>query len=536
MNKRIFAISAILLAYGALQAQVAPETLKSISTPDKSTKTRIGVLEFKDGAPSSKTASALWDELDYIRGVDAFINGYAAVSQYAIHNGFQEQGIKDNEVLVFSKLMNSKSLFLTANADTYYFWSFLDLSNGPVIIETPPNSLGVLDDMWWRWISDFGVSGPDRGVGGKYLIVPPGYQGQLPEEGYFIRHSRTNRVSFLGRAFIDEQPISEIDKIVKSTLKIYTYAPGGYGTTIASFLAVENKLGQLQKPTEVKFHEGSDRIMNTIPPADYSYFEMLDKAVQAEPAEALDPEVAGQLYAIGIIKGKTFNPDERMKKILVEAATIGNAASRTIAFSPRQSEQFGYYGNNSQWVNSLFLGGYEFLTPPPEITKEGVKQYPIDGAYKINARIGMFYTATGITPAMCMRLPNIGSQYLAGFHDSKGIALDGGKTYKVVLPKGIPAAKFWSLTAYDNQTRSMLETPQLFPRAGSQNYPTAAATAEADGSTVIYFGPKKPATVKEGNWIQTMPNKGWFVLVRLYSPLPAFFDKSWKVGEIEEVK
>jgi hypothetical protein len=510
--------------------------MKSISTPDKTQTSHLGTLEFKDGVPSGKTAQALWNELDYLRGVDAFINGYPAVSQYAIRNGFLEQGIKDNEVLVFSKLMNSKSLFLTANADTYYFWTFLDLSNGPLVVETPPNSLGVFDDMWWHWVGDFGVPGADRGLGGKYLIVPPGYKGQLPSEGYFVRHSRTNRVSLLGRAFIDEQPITEVDKAVKTTLKIYPFTPGGYGTTIASFLAGESTLGQLQKPTEVKFHEGSDRVMNTIPPADYSFFEMLDKAVQAEPAEALDPEISGQLYAIGIVKGKTFAPDERMKKILVEAAAIGNAASRTISFAPRQSENFGYYGANSQWVNSLFVGGYEFMTPPPEITKEGLKQYPSDGAAKLNSRIGMFYTATGITPAMCMRLPNIGSQYLGAFFDSKGVALDGAKTYKVVLPKGIPAAKFWSLTVYDNQTRSMLETPQLFPRSGSQNYPTPAAVTETDGSTVVWFGPKKPAEAKEGNWIQTTPGKGWFTLIRLYSPLPSFFDKTWKVGEIEEVK
>lgn len=536
LSTKVFMSAAALVLCGMLQAQVSPETMKTISTPDKSAKTRIGVLEFRDGMPSTKTAQALWDELDYVRGVDAFMNGYAAVSQWAIQAGFQEQGIKDNEVLVFSKLMDCRSLFLTANADTYYFWSFVDLSNGPMIVETPPNTLGVFDDMWWRWVSDFGVPGPDRGMGGKYLLVPEGWKGQLPSEGYFIRHARTSRVSFLGRAFIDEQPIAEIDKTVKSTLKIYPYAPGGYGTTIASFLGGDAKLGQLQKPTETKFHEGSGRIMNTIPPADYSYFEMLDKAVQAEPAEALDPEVAGQLYAIGIVKGRSFNPDARMKGILTEAAAVGNAASRTISFAPRASEGFGYYDAKSQWVNSLFVGGYEFLSPPPEVTREGIKQSANDGATKLNSRIGMFYTATGITPAMCMRLTGIGSQYLVAFFDAKGVALDGAKTYKIVLPKGIPAAKFWSLTVYDNQTRSMLATSQMFPRVGSQNYPTPAAKTEADGSTIVWFGPKRPAAAHDSNWVQTTPGKGWFVMLRLYSPEQSFFDKSWKVGDVEEVK
>lgn len=533
--KKGFSVIILLCSSIMLKAQISRQSMESISTPDK-VKTRLGILEFKDGVPLTETEHLLWDELDYLHGVDAFMNGMSAVSVQAIRRGFHEAGINDNDVLVFSKLMDSKSLFLTANADTYYFWSNLDLSKGPLIIEVPPEVLGVIDDAWWQWISDFGVSGPDRGAGGKYLIVPPGYTGQLPSEGYFIRHSKTYHVSFLGRAFIDEKPIAEIDALVKKTLKIYPYTPGGYGTTIASFLAGESKLGGLQQPASPRFVEGSGLTINTIPPNDYTFFELLNEVVQGEPAEALDPEIAGQMYAIGIVKGKSFNPDERMKKILTQSIDVGNATSRMISINPRQSEGFSYYGGNSKWVNSLFVGGYEFMTPPPSVTKEGVKLNVSDGARKLNSRIAMFYVATGITPSMCMLLPGIGSQYLCSFYDSKGVALDGGKTYKVTLPAGIPAAKFWSFTVYDNQTRSMLNTPQNYPRAGSQNYPSAAATAGNDGSTVVYFGPTKPTEAKEGNWIQTTRGKGWFTLLRLYSPKPAFFDKSWRVGEIEEVK
>ena len=145
----------------------------------------------------------------------------------------------------------------------------------------------------------------------------------------------------------------------------------------------------------------------------------------------------------------------------------------------------------------------------------------------------MFFYATGITPAMIMRIPDIGSQYLAAFTDSDGEYFDGGKTYKVTLPPNIPARAFWSLTLYDNQTRSMLQTPQRYPRAGSQSYPTPAAVASPDGSTTVYFAPSKPADAKEGNWIQTTPQKGWNVLLRLYSPLEPFFTKEWRPGEIE---
>jgi hypothetical protein len=226
-----------------------------------------------------------------------------------------------------------------------------------------------------------------------------------------------------------------------------------------------------------------------------------------------------------------------MQKILAEAVALGNASARSLSFKPRRAEGFDYYDHpRSGWSNSLFVGGYDFTRPPPLVTKDGVKQFPETGARMLNARITMFYVATGITPAMVMRLTNIGSEYLVAQADSNNEPLDGAKTYRVTLSPNIPAAAFWSLTVYDNQSRSMLQTPQRFPRAGSQSYPTAAAVPEPDGSTVVYFGPQRPEHAKEGNWIQTMPNKGWFLMLRLYSPLQPFFDKTWRVGEIEEVK
>jgi hypothetical protein len=170
------------------------------------------------------------------------------------------------------------------------------------------------------------------------------------------------------------------------------------------------------------------------------------------------------------------------------------------------------------------------------VTAEGVQPLPPTGARKLHARTSFFYGYTGITPAMCMRLTGVGSQYVWAFTDAEKNFLEGANTYQVTLPPNIPEARFWSLTLYDNETRSMLQTPQRFPRAGSQAYPTPAAEAEADGSTIVFFAPEQPADVPAGNWIQTMPGKGYFVILRLYSPLQSFFDKSWRVGEIELVR
>jgi hypothetical protein len=443
--------------------------------------------------------------------------------------------VKDNEILIFSELMDAKSLFLTANVDTIYLLSFIDLSSGPMVLEVPPKVLGTVDDTWFRWITDFGLPGPDRGLAGKYLILPPGYDGPVPEGGYFVSRSRTNRVLMLGRAFLENKndPKPAVEAIRKFT-KIYPYEAGGVGTSIAEFLSGKAKLDRISDPPAVAFHEVSGKAMNTIPPNDWSFYEMLNEIVQQEPATSLDPEQMGSAAAIGIIKGKPFAPDARMKKILTEAVAVSNAASRSLFMNPRDPSWYYYPG--SSWWNFLFVSGYEFETPIPLITREGAKPFPPTGYRQLDARTSFFYGVTGITPAMAMRVAGIGSQYLFATVDADKNYFDGGKAYKVTLPKGIPEANFWSLTLYDNQTRSMLDTPQRYPRAGSQSYPSPAAEPNADGSTTVYLAPAQPAGIKRGNWIQTVPGKGWFTILRLYSPLEPFFTKAWRPSEIELVK
>lgn len=516
-------------------AQAAGEIPPAITTPDR-IETRIGVLEFKDGAPSAKTTQDVYDTLAFTRGIDAFVNSFSGASAYAIREGFHSIGAEDNAVVIFSELMDSKSLFLTANADTVYSLAVLDLTKGPLVVEVPPKSLGTLNDMWFGWIIDIGAPGPDRGEGGKYLIVPPDYDGPLPDSGFFVGHSKTNHVLYAVRAFMENNDPKPAVDLIKEKLKIYPYTPGGFGTSIATALAGQVRLEVNPPIPPTKFVEGSDKSFNTIPPNDFSYFQMLDKLVQLEPATSFDPELLGQLAAIGIVKGKPFAPDERMKKILTDAAAVGNAAGRSLNWRAADYPGWAYYPD-SMWSNMLWQGGFNFETPPPMITKEGLfKALPPTGARTLDSRAAFYYGYTMDSPGMIMRVPNVGSQYLMGFTDAEKNPFDGGKTYKVTLPPKIPAAKFWSYTVYDNQTRSMLQTPQRYPRAGSQTYPTPAATENADGSTTLYFGPSKPADAKAGNWIQTMPDKGWFTILRLYSPRESFFTKEWRPSEIELVR
>ena len=324
--------------------------------------------------------------------------------------------------------------------------------------------------------------------------------------------------------------------MIQKHLKIYAYTPGGYGTSIATALAGKVRLEEDPAIPETRFIEGSGKAFNTIPPSDFGFFEILNKNVQEEPATSYDVELAGQLAAIGIVHGKPFQPNERMKKILTDAAKVGSAAGRTLNWRFAMRHPDWTYYENSNWGNMLWEGGYDFETPPPTITGDGLfQQNPPTGARTLDSRTAFYYGYTLDSPGMIMRVPGVGSQYLMGFLDSEGNPFDGAKTYKVALPKGIPARAFWSLTVYDNQSRSMLATPQRYPRAGSQSYPSPAAVADADGSTTVYFGPTQPEGVERGNWIQTVPGKGWFTILRLYSPLESFFTKAWRPSEIESV-
>ena len=265
-------------------------------------------------------------------------------------------------------------------------------------------------------------------------------------------------------AFLEENDPSPPIPRTKETRKIYPYQAGGFGNSVGSYLAGDAPLAMKPpKRTTPRFVEGSGLVVNTVPPNDFGHFEMLNKLVQMEPAEALDPEHAGQFAAIGIVKGKKFAPDARMWKIWEKAVVVGNAASRTLGMGAHPTDRWRFYDDSSAWWNMLFEGGYQFLNPPPEILADGgVKQSPNLGARRLHSRTGFFYTATGITPAMCMFLTNVGSQYLIANIDSKGIPFDGSKTYKVDLPKDIPSARFWSFTVYDNQSRSMLQTCLLY--------------------------------------------------------------------------
>jgi hypothetical protein len=477
-----------------------------IMTPDK-VESRIGTLNFVDGVPTAETTQKLYDHLDFLRAVEVFLNFIPAASMEGLRRGSAELGsVKSHQALIMDQLLDSNPLFLTGNTDTVYCFSFMDLeTDGPTVVEIPPGcGPGTVDDAFFRFVIDMGAPGPDRGQGGKYLILPPGYKGEMPNDkkdgGEFFVAQSTSYVNWIPlRGFLKDGKTDAAVKMFKEGFKVYP-------------------LSNVGNPPKMEFISGSRAPFNTVHANNLEFFEELNQVIQKEPIDFLDPELRGLAASVGIVKGKKFAPDARMKKILTEAVAVGNATARAISFRDREKRSAVY--PNSQWQSLSAVTDYQWLDKEAE------------GARNLDARTKFFYAYTVNTPAMMAKLIRRGSQYAISFADAAGEPFDGAKNYKVNIPADVPAQDFWSMVVYDPQTRSELQTSQPYPGLNSTK---AKFIINADGSVDLYFGPKAP-TGKETNWLATVPGKGWFAIFRMYSPLESWYDKTWRLGEIELVK
>ena len=492
---------AFLVAAGTSWAAEAPRMKMTtdippgVATPDK-LETSLGTLTSVDGVPDAKTTQKVYDNLDLNRATEAFLNGLPIASMYAMKKGLLELGPANTTAGLFEELMGSKALWLTPNTTSVYMASWLELGDEPMVIETPPDVLGFINDAWFKYVIDFGRLGPDKGKGGKFLILPPGYDGEVPE-GYHVAKTSTYGNWVIWRGFqVDGSPKPAIAE-TKKRFKIYP-------------------LSKKDNPPAMTFVNTSGKFHNTIHRMDFGYWEELNATIQVEPLEGLDVETRGLLAAIGIKKGQEFKPDARMKKILTDAAAIGSVTARALTARPRDQRHYLYPGKRV-WTNPFLEGRFDFL---------------LDGERLLDSRIYMHFYATGITPAMALKLVGKGSQYAVAYLDKDGNAFDGGKTYKVNVPKDVPAKDFWSFTIYDNQTRGLLQTDERFPGIDSNK---KGLKQNANGSYDIYFGPKAPEG-QENNWIQTVPGKGWNAILRLYGPLDPWFDRAWMPGDPVLVK
>ena len=422
---------AAFIAASPFTALAAPAKMKysteipaNVITPD-TMETRIGTLNFVDGVPTKETSQKVWDQLDFSRAVEAMIMTTPAASLQGFRKGIQKWGPDNETMIVWDGRLDSKGLLLTGNTTVVYTFMWIDLKDGPMVMETPPNVLGIIDDAWFHYVTDFGNAGPDKGKGGKFLLVPPDYQGDIPT-GYIVKKSKTYGHWLAMRGFMENFDPKPVVKNMKDHFRLYP-------------------LGS--EPKEVNWVNTAMQDFNTLHAQDATFFDEVNITVQEEPNSAENAEILGLLAAIGIQKGKEFAPDDRMKKILDDAAKVGTATQRSIIWNNRDENVVIWPGSKS-WELGFAGGSYEFLN---------------DGVSLINARTRFHFYATGITPVMVKPPVGAGSQYVIGLRDAEGNPLDGSKTYKIHVPPNVPAKRFWDITVYDNQTRSLLQTDNPYP-------------------------------------------------------------------------
>ena len=495
MKKKLFPFIAIMLLTACNQNQKADTNYADASqTTAHSSSEGIDPIKISMDAelPSEKSVPALFDEMDYQQAVQSYLWGLPLVAfaewQHIHENTF---GATSNDLVVYASYEDKLGI-LTANATTPYILTFIDLvKNGPTIIEMPAGkTAGGLSDFWQREVASIGEMGPDKGKGGKYLLVPPGQKFTAPGL-YIIPCNMMNM--FFGFRALDPDP-AKAQQLIKE-VKIYPYA-------------------QRANPTATKIVTPAGKKYLAVQPDGLAYWERLHDILQEEPVEERDRLFAAWLDNLGVKKGHPFNPTERQKKILTAAAERGKLMAISNSFKKR-------FDNVHHWPDRKW--DYAMVMGDASQRSENYDEF--------FQRTSYFYEAVTYSKSMITKTPNVGQAYLGVYDDKDGSWLEGGNNYSLHIPANPPAVNFWSITVYDAATRCLIDNPQRNADLSSRK----DLIKNADGSVDLYFGPTAPAG-KEKNWVQTIAGKHWFVYLRLYGPTAAYFDKSWKMGDIEKVK
>lgn len=453
-------------------------------------------MDIKEGFPSKETSQRLYDELQFQHAVQSYLWSEPAMSLYSVREALEKTfNASPTTVPVWKDRVNAESILVTANSEVVYSLHFLDLKkDGPTVVDVPPQLQGLMDDMWHRPITDVGAAGPDKGKGGKYLFLPPDFKGEAPD-GYFTFPCKTYGIFVFMRGFLKDGKTDQAVKLIEQ-MKVYP-------------------LAQTDNPPKMQFPNASGVPLNTLPPADGAYFDNLAKFIDEEAVEAEHFTMRGMLASLGIVKGQPFNPDDRMKTTLDRAAKAADGMVRTLAYDTR-SPLAKFYKEDSRWELC-------FQSPSPK--------FEVETHQLFNERAAFFFPYYSTSDGMVIEMVGKGSKYLCSFKDTDGGWLSGSKTYKLHILPEVPAANYWSFTIYDTDTRGLLKTGQPFPAVNSYG----DLKKNDDGSVDIYISPEAPKGW-ENNWVQSVPGKGWFPVFRFYSPTEAYFDKSWKLSDIEKVK
>ncbi len=478
---------------------------------------KLANLPFADGRPTQESTQTLRDELLFERATQIYLWAMPVINMLGMQVGSEKTfGAGYNVLPIWKKRLDAKTLVTTPNSDVLYAMSYVDLGkDGPLVMEAPPGLQGIFDDYWQRpipvdggkYFGDIGLAGPDVGKGGKFLLLPPGYKGTVPE-GYFVYRSATNSVFVFLRGFYEDP--KNLTPAVEHLERTKMYPLNGEASA---------------KP--MKFPDASGVPVNMLPISDGSAFDQLKLLLEREGANLASPGRLGDLAAIGIVKGQPFTPDAHTRKILDQAAKTGYAMSRVLLFQNVVGGVSYLIFPDRQWSNPL-------ANQTPAKPSAAANEWPwLNGAGVLatDSRINYFTGYYAISIGMASQVPGKGANYWMAFFDSEGKPFVGGSNYRLHLPPKIPAAIFWSVTLYDAANASGLANGQPFPSLGARDKPVQ----NADGSTDLYLGPHAPEG-KAGNWLATVPGKGYFAILRLYGPTEAALNKSWKPGDFEKVK
>jgi hypothetical protein len=458
----------------------------------------ISGYQFEGDFPTPETIEKAYDDADLNRAIQAYRFFYPTVSGVAMFKGTADVGLVENKTF---GLLDTKPrhLIFTANSDTPYGPMLIDLRSGPVVVELPAGPLIVVAiDVNQRWVADMGVPGPDAGNGGRHLLLPPGYTGDVPS-GLHVWRSSSYRLLVGVRSLpVGGDVQAAIDRI--QTIKVRPLEPPA-GWTEPRWLNLTDKP---QDTTPLKWETNLE------------FWKVLHDVIDSEPPYEPFRANYGELAVLGIAKGKAFAPDARMRRILENAARIGNAQMRVEAFADRRPDRIVWPDRSWEWAALRFEDG-DFNAP----------------AYlDLDARDKWFFQAVAASPAMFRRSVGAGSLYWLGLRDSDGEYLDGSNSYRLRVPQPVPATLFWSVTVYDAETRSAVRSEQ--GRAALRSLFELKAKIGGDKPIDLYFGPTSLGDAQ--SWIETIPGKGWFVYFRIYGPEPAAFDGRWKPGDFERVE
>jgi hypothetical protein len=432
------------------------------------------------------------------RAIEAVVWGMPAVNFELLYQGMVASKGSWNQVVYWSRLPDWKNQTLTPNPGTVYLHPFYNTKDvGPVVLEIPPadegSITGSIDDGWQTALEDVGPAGVDKGKGGKYLILPPGYTDPLPQ-GYIALQSSTYAGFVVIRSNLKSSSDADVAKAVAYGKRVKLYA-----------------LAQAANPPPTVFVDAIDVIYDNTIPYDLRFFQMLDRFVQREPWLERDRAMIDSLKSIGIEKGKPFAPDARTKEILQAAA--------------REARAWLDAKYEALFVPPYYEGTHWNLPASHELVESISTNYAQPDSYPVDAR-GTVYSFAFFSAKHLGE----GQFYLMTTKDRDGRPFDGGDTYRLHVPANAPVKLYWSATVYDRSTHAFIQNSKVMSRSSLE----PGLQKNADGSVDVYFGPKAPAG-KESNWIPTSPSGQFEVLFRLYGPEKPLFEKTWKLPDIEKV-